>query len=75
MKKSAASRAKVLLRIAVVGLSSLTMLALFWRFPLETVIAAAVLVGALALSAALVESSDTEAGSEFESQEGELHLH
>ncbi len=74
MKQSTASRAKVVLRVAIVALSSVTMLGLFWRFPVETAIAAVVLVGALALSAKLTESSDAEAGSDFEPQEGELHL-
>ena len=75
MKHSAVVRAKILLRVGIVALSSVTMLGLFWRFPLETAIAAAVVVGALALSAKLAESSDGDAGSEFESNESGLRLH
>ena len=75
MKHSAAGRAKILLRVGIVALSSVTMLGLLWRFPLETAIAAAAVVGALALSAKLAESSDAEAASEFESNESGLRLH
>jgi len=56
MGHSSQSQAKILVFLAAMALSSLTMIWLFWRYPLPTSIAALAVVAALYGSARLARS-------------------
>jgi membrane protein implicated in regulation of membrane protease activity len=60
MAHSSNPRAKILIFIAVLALSALTMLWLFWRYPLGTSIGAVAVVAALWASARLAHSVKTD---------------
>ena len=63
------SQAKILAFLATLGLSALTMIWLFWRYPLPTAIAAVAVVAALYGSARLARS--VEPDSDATMDEGE----
>ena len=60
MAHSSNPRAKILVFLAVLALSALTMLWLFWRYPLGTSIGAVAVVAALWASARLARSVETD---------------
>ena len=59
------ARAKVIALIAVVCLSSVTMLWMFWHYPLGTGIATLVILSGLGISARLARWIDTESLSDL----------
>ncbi len=69
MAHSSQSQAKILAFLATLGLSALTMIWLFWRYPLPTSIAAVAVVAALYGSARLARSVEPETDSSMD--EGE----
>lgn len=62
MAHSSQSRAKVLVFLATLALSALTMIWLFWRYPLSTSIAAVAILAALFGSARLARSVEPDSG-------------
>jgi hypothetical protein len=64
MSKTAQLRTKVVLLLGLLALSSLTMLWLFWRFPISTAITTAAVLAAFALSARLASAIDTDSPSD-----------
>ena len=60
MSRTAQLRTKVVLLLGLLTLSSITMLWLFWRFPISTAIATAAVLVAFALSARLARAIDTD---------------
>jgi hypothetical protein len=60
MTKSAQKRTNIFGLIAIVVLSSATMLWLFWHFPVSTGIGTVVVLSALGISARLARSFDTD---------------
>jgi hypothetical protein len=60
MTKSAHARTNILGLIAIVVLSSATMLWLFWHFPRSTGIATIAILSAFGISARLARSFDTD---------------
>lgn len=60
MSKSAHLRTNIVEFLAIVVLSAVTMLWLFWRYPVTTGIAAIVLLAAFALSARVAQWMDPE---------------
>ncbi|MDB6082492.1 MAG: hypothetical protein JWN43_373 [Gammaproteobacteria bacterium] len=66
MTKSARARTNIFGLIAIVMLSSATMLWLFWRFPVSTGIATIVVLSAFGISARLARWIDTDNRSEIE---------
>lgn len=69
MANSSNPRSKVLVFVAVLALSALIMIWLFWRYPLGTAIAALAVLAALWMSARLARSVDGDADPAIE--EGE----
>jgi hypothetical protein len=69
MAHSSQSQAKILVFLATLTLSALTMIWLFWRYPLSTSIAAVAVLAALYGSARLARSVETD--SEDTMDEGE----
>ena len=60
MAHSSQSQAKILVFLATLALSALTMIWLLWRYPLPTSIAAVAVVAALYGSARLARSVETD---------------
>jgi uncharacterized membrane protein YqjE len=60
------SRANVLAFIAILALSALTMVWLFWHHPVKTSIATIAVLAALGVSARLARSIDTDGSSELD---------
>lgn len=65
MTKSAQKRTNIFGLIAIVMLSSATMLWLFWHFPVSTGIGTVVVLSGLGISARLARSFDTDNLSEM----------
>jgi hypothetical protein len=65
MTHSSHPRANLLVFLAVLALSALTMVWLFWRHPLKTLIFTIVVLAALGVSARLARAIDTESSSEL----------
>lgn len=68
MTHSSHARANILVFLAVLTLSALTMVWLFWHYPLKTLIATIAVLSALGLSARLARSIDTD-GTELDKGE------
>lgn len=68
MTHSSHARANILVFLAVLTLSALTMVWLFWHYPLKTLIATIAVLSALGVSARLARSIDTD-GSEMDKGE------
>jgi len=62
MKYSAGARANIAMFLAVLALSAVTMIWLFWHYPIKTLIGTIAILVALGVSARLARASDTEAG-------------
>jgi len=75
MKNSVYVRANIVFVLTMLSASAITMLWLFWRFPLETGIATIAVLIALLVSARLAKSSDSDYLSDFDSQRDGLSSH
>jgi hypothetical protein len=62
MKYSAGARANIAMFLAVLALSAVTMIWLFWHYPVKTLIGTIAILVALGVSARLARAIDTEAG-------------
>jgi uncharacterized membrane protein YqjE len=60
------ARANILVFLAVLALSSLTMIWLFWHHPLKTAVATIAVLAALGISARLARSIETDNNSELD---------
>jgi hypothetical protein len=69
MKTSNSGRASILLFLAAMTTSSLTMLWLLWRFPVTTAVLAVVVVAGLGIAARLAKPLDTETISQIDHRE------
>lgn len=72
MKKSGSGLIDVVLFLAPIMASAVTMLWLFWRFPISTTITAFIVLAGLGLSVKLAKSTDTEADSDLDQGEHSL---
>jgi hypothetical protein len=63
------ARANILVFLAVLALSSLTMIWLFWHHPLKTALATIAVLAALGVSARLARSIETDTGSDLDQGE------
>jgi hypothetical protein len=68
MTHSSHARANILVFLAILTLSALTMVWLFWHYPLKTMIATIAVLSALGVSARLARSVDTD-GNELDKGE------
>jgi hypothetical protein len=68
MTHSSHARANILVFLAVLTLSALTMVWFFWHYPLKTLIATIAVLSALGVSARLARSIDTD-GNELDKGE------
>ena len=66
MSKSARTRSSILGFFAILTLSAVTMLWLFWRHPISTAIAALAMLAAFAMSARLARLMDPDGGPDLE---------
>jgi uncharacterized membrane protein len=62
MKYSAGARANIAMFLAVLALSAVTMIWLFWHYPVKTFIGTIVVLVGLGVSARLARAVDSEAG-------------
>jgi hypothetical protein len=69
MSKKAQLRTKMVLLLGLLAVSSLTMLWLFWRFPISTAIATAAVLTAFGLSARLASAIDTDSPTDTPNQD------
>ncbi len=60
------ARANILVFLAVLALSSLTMIWLFWHYPLKTAVVTIAVLAALGVSARLARSIETDYNSELD---------
>jgi len=60
MTEKASARAKIIGLLTVVGLSAVTMLWLYWHYPLSTSLATVAILAGFALSVRKASSSDIE---------------
>jgi hypothetical protein len=60
------ARANILVFLAVLGLSSLTMIWLFWHYPVRTGVATIAVLAALGISARLARSIESDGNSELD---------
>jgi len=60
MTESSRARTNIVVFLGVLSLSALTMIWLFWHYPLKTSIATIVILAIFAVSAKLARSIDTE---------------
>ncbi len=60
------ARANIFVFLAVLALSSLTMIWLFWHHPLKTAVATIAVLAALGISARLARSIETDNNSELD---------
>jgi len=66
MTRSAYARTNLLVFFAVLALSALTMIWLFWHYPLKTSITTVVVLAAFGVSARLARSVETDSGSDLD---------
>ncbi len=62
MRYSAGARANIAMFLAVLAISAVTMIWLFWHYPIKTLIGAIAVLVALGVSARLARASEPEAG-------------
>jgi hypothetical protein len=60
MKTSSKARTNIVVLLAIVSCSAVTMLWLFWRFPIVTAIATLTVLALLGISARLATSTDSD---------------
>jgi hypothetical protein len=65
MAHSSNARANMIAFLAILALSALTMVWLFWHHPVKTLIATSAILAALGLCARLARSIEPDAGSEL----------
>ena len=65
MTHSSKARANIVAFLAILALSALTMVWLFWHHPVKTLIATIAVLAALGISARLAGSIEPDAGSEL----------
>jgi hypothetical protein len=65
MAHSSNARANMVAFLAILALSALTMVWLFWHHPVKTLIATSAILAALGLCARLARSIEPDAGSEL----------
>lgn len=75
MKQSAFLHANVAFLCTILLASAVTMLWLFWRFPLATAIATAAVLTAMLISARLAKSSDSDSLAGFKPRRSGLGSH
>ncbi len=66
MTNTSIARANIVGFLAVLALSAITMLWLFWHYPVKTLIASVAILAALAISGRLARSIDVDAGPDFD---------
>ncbi|MGO9515059.1 MAG: hypothetical protein ACLP2F_15660 [Steroidobacteraceae bacterium] len=66
MTRSAHARTNLFAFLAVLALSALTMIWLFWHYPLKTSIATVAVLAAFGVAARLARSIDTDGGSDLD---------
>jgi hypothetical protein len=73
MTNSAHARVNIVLLLGILLSSAVTMLWLFWHYPLATGIATVAVLAALGISARLARSSDTDGLSSLDQRESGIH--
>ena len=69
MAHSSHARADIVAFIAILALSALTMVWLFWHHPVKTLIATVAVLAAFGVSARLARSVESESGAELDHSE------
>jgi len=72
MTRSSYARTNMLVFLAVLALSALTMIWLFWHYPVKTSIATIAVLAAFGVSARLARSIDTDSGSDLDQRNSSI---
>lgn len=70
MARKSNARANILAFLSVLGLSALSMIWLFWHYPVKTLLATAAVLAALGISARLARSIENETSREMHGNSG-----